>query len=318
MRRLASLGLTSSAISLTLAVGSDDTNHETDQLRDAGLSFFCEVLLVDPRRISIEMARGEPSMIRHQERVINGLSTLIVRGTSRVERAVRALVHGLVGQGCDVVDPATRFAGTQATKLITTIHRHLDGVGSDSFLAFSEAAAVALLSRAGAGSFPLLYKPIHGSGGSNIRRVDHPDVAIECAREHFAEDPDRPLLLQGWVDFEAEFRAIVVHGECLGIAEKTKAAGALTANAATGAVLTAVRDAELQARLLADVSCEGILGVDFGLDGQGRLHIIEANRSPQWATFERAVGFNVGEAILERVYARTSERQAAHLVGLLR
>lgn len=292
----------------------DELNYETRRLHDEASRRYDSVRLIDPRAVVHSFVRGEarPS-IQHGGEDISALTTLIVRSTAGREAATAMLVRALKLCGCDVFDPVERFAIGKASKLLTTIERFRTGAGTSTYVSFSRVGGVRLLeSLAEQRKLPLVVKPAHGRKGRGVYLIGDLASGLRHLDEHFGPDEyaEDPFFLQDRVVFTKEFRILVVDGEALGIVEKIGAPGVIAANAALGAHFVAADAPEVIKAALPSVSKEGILGVDVGLDAAGEVHVIEANRAPEWSAFESATGLDVARLIVARAIQRVRPRAA--------
>ena len=286
------------------AEDSKEPGYHVSGILAAAEEFFEQVYLLDPLAVTIELPRRTRApRIFHGEKDISGLSALMVRSTLGIEVATKVLANALKNCACHMVDPVARFAGARASKTLTTLRRHRARVGSDSYIAFDRDGAGLLTERlAKKGKFPLLAKPVHGYKGIGIRLLESEDAVMQYAEQHFADHPREPLLLQAFVRFEHEYRALLIHGRCLGIVEKIKDTDQLTANAAQGASFRINRDAKLEKFVLRKCSKIGLVGVDVAIDHRQRYHVIEENRAPNWKFIADALDIDIPREILRHVY----------------
>lgn len=301
-RRPVSLGI------CTIRRHVDELNYEQRRLYEEGCARYDAVRLLDPRDAVCSFVRGEARpRIVHRGEDISALTTLIVRSTGGSEAATAVLVRALALCGCDVFDPVERFALGRASKLLTTISRFQSGAGTSTYVAFSRSGAMDLLRRLQAdGRFPLVVKPASGKQGRGVHVIADVETGLERLEEHFGfgEHADEPFFLQDRIVFRTEYRILVVDGQSLGVVEKVPLAGEVAANAARGARFVAVDAPEIVAAALPNVSTEGILGVDVAVDTEGRVHVIEANRAPEWQAFEAATGLDVARMLIDRALRR--------------
>ncbi|HEX2206800.1 MAG TPA: ATP-grasp domain-containing protein [Longimicrobium sp.] len=286
----------------------DELTWETRRLYEEACARYDAVRLIDPRAVTFAFVRGEATpRLEHRGEDVAGLTTLIVRSTTGREAATAVLVRALRLCGCDVFDPVERFAVGKASKLLTTLTRFQSGAGTSTYVSFSRDGAAALLRRLGAeGRLPLLLKPASGRKGRGIQAIDDVDGGLRLLQDHFGyrEYADEPFFLQDLVAFRKEYRVLVLDGVALAVVEKVRQPGSMAANAARGAEFVAVDAPDVVRAALPHVSGEGVLGVDVGVDTQGDVHVIEANRAPEWAAFEAATGLNVARLVIDRALQR--------------
>jgi len=283
-------------------------NHETLSLMEEARAFFDNVIPIDPACVTFQFERGHkrPRVIINDTTDISSLSCLLVRGTTGYNNSIALLAHTLYNLGCVLVDPLERFTLTGPSKLLTTLRRHTLSVGTSSYLAFTAAQARYLIQKlAEVYAFPLLAKPIDGRQGKDVV-VFYSEADAQSYVTTFFEESDRssekPLFLQRYVDFVAEYRVMLVGGRCLGVVQKIPAKGQLVSNAAAGGVFSRVDNSLIEDFLAANVAHNAILGVDVGEDTAGEKHIIEENYAPLWRQFEEATDVNVAREIVR--YAR--------------
>lgn len=298
-----SFGLCSSLI----ANGATLNFESTALLEEAGKR-FAEVISIHPGRVRMSYLRDRQApRVFCDEHDISGLSCLVVRGTGGHENAIAVLARSLRLCGCHVLDPIDRFSGKAASKLLSTIDRFEAGIGSDSHFAFSLPQATVLIGELfGGGTSSLLCKPVAGKQGQGVRVLSTQVEAMVHAREFFSDprNEDTPLFLQPHVQFVTEYRVMAVGDKCLGMVEKHKGAGRVTANVATGGTFVACHEPAVMRFIEEHVTLEGILGIDVARDAEGRLHVIESNRAPLWEEFERATGINIAREIVDYAYNR--------------
>lgn len=145
-------------------------------------------------------------------------------------------------------------------------------------------------------AYPLVVKPITGSGGRGVRR-------IESARQLRAiPAPEFPLLAQAYCGpVRRDLRVLVLQGEALGTVVRTPRAGDWRGNAEQGASFCdAGRDpaAEALARAAAQAVGADFAAVDL-LETETELWALEVNLCPGFAHFERATGADVAGRVIE-------------------
>jgi RimK family alpha-L-glutamate ligase len=153
----------------------------------------------------------------------------------------------------------------------------------------------------------VIVKPLFGSMGAGMTRVDDADVASRVFR---ALELERAVYyLQEALPHDGrDVRAFVVGGRLLAAIERV--GSGWRANLARGASAHATElDAE-QERLCLDAAAA--LGVDYaGVDllraADGRDHVLELNGIPGWHGLQQATGADVAAALVEHVEAVVSE-----------
>lgn len=287
----------------------ESLNYEKRRLVEEAQKLYDKVILINTRHVTYQFIsdRSKPILL-HDGEDISNLSSLHVRSTTRRETSTSLLVRSLKLCGCDVFDPVDRFAVGYASKLLSTLSRFEERVGSNSFFAFEYENALELLKILDKESmFPLIVKPIKGKQGKGIEIIPDLESARIYAANFFSSmyyTDDEPLFLQTRENFVEEFRVLVVDGAILGIVKKLPLEGSVTANAAQGAGFVKAENPELVEFLLPHIRSQGVVGIDIAADEDGEFHILETNWAPSWAHFEAATGINPAEFIMKRSIQR--------------
>lgn len=282
--------------------------YEQHRLYTEAQKVYDQVLLINPFHVSYLFIRDQPNpLILHQGKNISSLTSLLVRGTKNSEAATAILVRALKICGCTITDPVERFAMGKASKLLTTLSRFQQGVGTSTYISFSRSGAISILKWLNQqGKLPLLTKPIAGSHGQGVELIRDLETGLSIINRYFGNENylADPFYFQDFIEFRREYRIVVVYGEAIGIAEKLKLANTVVTNAAQGGRFVAVEAPDVVEAVLPKVSAEGVLGVDVAVDQNNQIHIIEANWVPQWQEFESATGIDVAKLIIDRILKR--------------
>ena len=306
INKLSVFGLSGRVIVEYLSSKIESLNFENKEIINSAKKYYKSVLLVDPNKTSIELNRGSDARIYFNENEITNLETLLVRGTGGIESSSKVLVNALFELGCYIVDPITRFSGEKASKLITTISRHKLGVGSTSFLILGDCQVERVVDRIDSQKmFPILIKPIYGKHGIGIEKINSKNEALNFMIDYFQNENQSALLVQKWINFKTEYRCLIVNGYSIGLTKKERRRNSLTANANNCDNFTKVNNKNIEKFVIQNSSNEGLLGIDVAVSEEDEIHIIEANREPEWYTFQNAVGFNVADVIIKNIFKAT-------------
>ena len=157
----------------------------------------------------------------------------------------------------------------------------------------------------------VIVKPLFGSMGAGMTRVDDADVAH---RVFGALELERAVYyLQEALPHDGrDLRALVVGGRVLAAIERV--GSGWRANLARGAQARATQLTPEQDRLCLEAA--EALGVDYaGVDllraADGREHVLELNGIPGWHGLQMATGADVAAALVEHVEALVSEARPA-------
>ena len=302
------LGISSSRI-IEGKTSPDNLGYETQSLFNEAQKVYDKVILIDPMHVSYNYLKGAKIPdVTYNNTQLNNLSTLIVRGTSGCEKPISLLARTLYYCGCDIIDPVKRFNGLSAGKMFSHLKGFAKSNMPETSIVFNETTAKMLVEKINRNNgFPIIAKPEKGSKGEKVCLLKNKNDAYEYINDFFnSKFSDSGLLFQKYIHVKDEFRAFIIGGKLIGLVKKLDIEGKISRNAAQGGVFIKAKDNEVAGFILKNVNTRGIVGVDAVRDEQGRLFILESNRSPQWRSFEQATNINVAERIIEFAYERIS------------
>jgi RimK family alpha-L-glutamate ligase len=143
--------------------------------------------------------------------------------------------------------------------------------------------------------FPIIIKPISGSQGRDVQKIDK----LEDALNFFQENP-KGFLAQEYLPIDGDIRVFVVGGKALGAMKRYVVKGDVRSNASVGAKTEKiVLTKELEEIALAAVCSKGldVAGVDI-IEHAGEKYVLEINSAPQWQAFKGATGINPAKEIV--------------------
>jgi len=290
----------------------ESLNYEKYALLEEAKKLYDTVILIDTRQVTYKFLRDQKKpVILYAGQDISDLSSLHIRTTANRETSTCLLAHALTLCGCDIFDPIDRFSVGYSSKLLSTLKRFKQGVGTSSFFSFNYENTLSLLQELHRKNFfPLIVKPIAGKQGKDIQVLQDLDLAKTHANIFFNQlrsNEDEPLFIQTYEPFVEEYRVLIIDGVVLGVVKKIPNEGVVVANAAQGATFVEVENPDLVKFLLPYVHTKGVLGVDVGVGLSGDFHIIETNWAPCWHSFESATKINVAKVILQRSFDRLNK-----------
>ena len=288
-------------------------NYEKQAIYDNAVKHFKNVLLIDPRKVSYQFIRGAPKpIIRYLGRNLATLSALHIRGIKKISNSTSILAHTLDFCGCIVSDPVNRFRTVYGSKLLSTIGRHQDDSGSSSFIAFDLENTLKLIdSIEDKNLFPIIVKPIAGHQGQGIYLLKTAAEMLTYSNQFFKQraDSDIPIFFQTYVSFVKEYRIFVIDKKIIGLVVKIKKEGEIVANAAKGATFIPIENPQqVIVEFIEDHLSNGIYGVDVAIDTAGGIHLIEANRSPNWKAFQQSTGIDVAAVIIQDTLRKINDK----------
>lgn len=146
---------------------------------------------------------------------------------------------------------------------------------------------------------PLVFKPLFGSQGNGIRRVDGPDdlpPAEACGDVYYLQDYLPPTAGR-----YRDFRVFVSRGRILSAMIRQSETSWIT-NVHQGADPVAhAADPDMQRLALAAVDAIGAdyAGVDLIEGEDGRLMVLEINSNPAWKGLQSVAAVDIAEALAE-------------------
>ncbi|HEY7076826.1 MAG TPA: RimK family alpha-L-glutamate ligase [Solirubrobacteraceae bacterium] len=226
---------------------------------------------------------------------LEACDAVMVRGVPRgsLEQVVFRVdaLHALAAVGVRVVNPATAIERT-VDKFLASALMAAAGVPTPRTVVCERADdALAAFGELGG---DVVVKPLFGSMGLGMARVDDPDVAQRVFR---ALELERAVYYLQETRTGSDVRAMVVGGRVIAAVERV--GDGWRANLARGARARPVAlepgRAELCLRAVAAVGA-GYAGVDLLGD-----QVLEVNGIPGWHGLERATGVDVAAALVEHL-----------------
>ena len=157
-----------------------------------------------------------------------------------------------------------------------------------------------------------IIKPIFGSLGHGMVRVNEPEVARRIVRS--LEQTRTVFYVQKAIDHGGrDIRVFVVGGAVLGAIERRAPDGEWRTNVAIGGSATPFDLPDEWAQLA--VRAAHVVGADYaGVDllpsRDGRIFVLEVNGIPGWEGFQKATDIDVAGAIVGQLVTRVKARRA--------
>jgi RimK family alpha-L-glutamate ligase len=239
-------------------------------------------------------------------RSLEGCDAVIVRGIPRgsLEQVIFRVdaLHALAARGVTVVNPPHAIERT-IDKFLASALLARAAVPTPRTIA-CERADDALESFDELGG-DVIVKPLFGSMGAGMTRVDDRDVAYRVF--HALELERAGYYPQEALPADRDLRAFVVGGRVLAAIERV--GSGWRANLARGARAQAAELSAEQERLC--LAATEALGADYaGVDLLGD-YVLELNGIPGWHGLQQATGADVAAALVAHVETVVSEARAA-------
>jgi RimK family alpha-L-glutamate ligase len=237
---------------------------------------------------------------------LDGCDAVIVRGIPRgsLEQVIFRVdvLHALVARGVTVVNSPSAIERT-IDKFLASALLARAAVPTPRTIACERAEdALEAFDELGG---DVIVKPLFGSMGAGMTRVDDRDVAYRVF--HALELERAVYYLQEALSADRDLRAFVVGGRVLAAVERVGAGW--RKNVARGARAQVAELSAEQERLC--VSAAEALGTDYaGVDLLGDS-VLELNGIPGWHGLQKATGTDVAAALIAHMEAVVSEARAA-------
>jgi RimK family alpha-L-glutamate ligase len=250
--------------------------------------------------------------VRSRDLRLDGCDAVIVRGIPRgsLEQVIFRVdaLHALQARGVTCVNGPRAIERT-VDKFLASALLARAGVATPRTIA-CERAEDALEAFEELGG-DVIVKPLFGSMGAGMTRIDDADVAY---RVFHALEVERAVyyLQEALAHDGRDLRALVVGGRVVAAIERV--GSGWRANLARGARARATELSAEQERLC--VVAAAVLGADYaGVDvlraADGRDYVLELNGIPGWRGLQEATGADVAGALVEHVEALVSEAAPA-------
>jgi RimK family alpha-L-glutamate ligase len=249
--------------------------------------------------------------VRSGELWLDGCDAVIVRGLPRgsLEQVIFRVdvLHALAERGVPCLNGPRTIERTIDKFLASALLARAD-VATPRTIACERAEdALAAFEELGG---DVIVKPLFGSMGAGMTRIDDVDVAY---RVFGALGLERAVYyLQETLPHGRDLRAFVVGGRVLAAIERV--GSDWRANLARGAHARPTELSAEEERLCvaaADVVGADYAGVDLLRAADGRVYVLELNGIPGWHGLEAATGADVAAALVAHAEAVVSEARAA-------
>ena len=225
------------------------------------------------------------------------------------------VLHWIEDRGIPVVN-APRTIERCVDKFYTTALLHDAGLPTPETIVCEGAAdAMQAIRALLAGGGEVIIKPLFGSMGHGMVRVNDAEVAFRVVRP--LAQMRAVFYLQRAIEHDGrDFRAFVVDGRVIGAIERVAPAGDWRTNVARGGTTRPVDLPEewqqLALRASAIVGAE-YAGVDLVRSRDGQVFVLEVNGIPGWQGLQRATGIDVAGVIVDHVVRSVQSRRPAPL-----
>jgi RimK family alpha-L-glutamate ligase len=208
-------------------------------------------------------------------------------------------LHWIEARGVTVMNTATTIERCVDKFYTTALLEHAGLPVPETVVCETAADAVEAVRRFG----DAVIKPIFGSMGRGMVRVEDPDTAFRVART--LEDLRSVFYVQQTIAHDGrDVRVFVVGGRVVGAIERFAPPGEWRTNIARGGEARPFTLPPMwEAIALSAVAVVGAeyAGVDLIASRDGRLYVLEVNAIPAWKGFQAATGIDVADALVKHL-----------------
>ena len=227
-------------------------------------------------------------------------------------------LHWLEQRGVPVIN-SPRAIERCVDKFYTTVLLHDAGLPvPETVVCETAEQAMPAIRRLLADGGAAVIKPIFGSMGHGLVRVDDVDVAWRVVRP--LEQMRAVFYVQRAIDHDGrDVRVFIVGGRVVGAIERRAADGDWRTNVARGGTPRPIElpDEWVRASLAASAAVVAdYCGVDLLPSRDGDLFVLEVNGIPGWEGVQRATGIDVAGRIVEHLESRVVAAGRAHVAGV--
>lgn len=285
-----------------IPVFTDDPGWHGKRLAEAFAARGCEAVFVSLKDCRLELVPGQPGV------VIPGFDALpagaFVRGVpgGTLQQVIARLdiLHALKLLGVTVYNDGRAVERT-VDKAMTSLLLHLNSVATPAtWVCESREQAHAIILRETMAGRTLVVKPLFGSQGQGVRRLDAGSPLPLPMDEHV----DGLYYLQSYVDSGEgawhDHRVFVIEGRVAGA--MVRYGSGWINNVAQGgrceyiAPTGEVAELALAAARALDID---YCGVDIIRDRSGRLYVLEVNSIPAWKGLQGVQSENIAQALVD-------------------
>ncbi|HVS26733.1 MAG TPA: RimK family alpha-L-glutamate ligase [Burkholderiales bacterium] len=299
-----------------IAIITDEPGWHGKQLRLAFAERGCESRYVSLTRCHFDLAHARTSVVMpgYAPNLPDGVFVRGVPGGTLEQVILRLdILHALRELGVPVYNDARAIERSVDKAMTSFLLQHAGIPTPPTWVCESAAQARAILMRETAAGRELVLKPLFGSQGVGLRRLqsgmDIPDLG----------EYEGVAYLQSFIDCGAgnwqDFRVLVINGAAR--AAMVRRGATWINNVAQGGACEKIElDQTLQK--LAQDAVRAVdmdyAGVDLMRDRDGRLWVIEVNSIPAWRGLQGVCEFNLAQCLADDLLSRRLPQASMEMV----
>jgi tetrahydromethanopterin:alpha-L-glutamate ligase len=290
-------------LSRRIPVFTDDPGWHGKRLRQAFVEREREIVFVSLKDCSLDLTQNSVGVVipGFEDGLPQGAFVRGVPGGTLQQVIVRLdILHALKMLGVRVYNDG-RVVERTVDKAMTSFLLHLNGVPTpNTWVSESREQAHGVILRETSAGRKLVIKPLFGSQGWGVRRLEHGTPLPVPMEEHV----DGVYYLQSYIDSGEDawhdYRVFVINGYA--VAAMVRHGNGWVNNVAQGGrcepMTLAGEIAELAIAAARAVDID-YCGVDIIRDREGQLFVLEVNSIPAWKGLQGVVEMDIAQALVD-------------------
>jgi tetrahydromethanopterin:alpha-L-glutamate ligase len=299
---------------LRVPVFTDDPGWHGKRLKEAFAVHGCEAVFLSLKDCHLNLTPGKPGVqLPGFDQLPDGAFVRGVPGGT-VQQVIQRLniLHALKMLGVTVYNDGRAVERT-VDKAMTSFLLHRHGISTPpTWVCESREVVHSLILRESMAGRPLVIKPLFGSQGQGVRKLE-PGAPFPVPMETHV---DGVYYLQSYIDSGEgawhDHRVFIIRGKVVGAMVRhgshwinnVAQGGRCERLSPTGEIA----DIALAAAKAVDID---YCGVDVIRDRQGRLYVLEVNSIPAWKGLQSVVETDIAQALVDDFFAQSETRRAA-------
>jgi tetrahydromethanopterin:alpha-L-glutamate ligase len=289
-------------------VFTDDPGWHGKRLQEAFASRGLEAVFVSLKDCALSLLPGKAGVIipGFEEALPDGVFVRGVPGGSLQQVIARLdILHALKMLGILVYNDGHAVEHTVDKAMTSFLLHHHHVPTPPTWVCESRHHAQAVILRETMSGRSLVMKPLFGSQGMGVRKLDHQSTFPVPMEQHV----EGLYYLQSYIDSGEgawhDFRVFVINGQA--VAAMVRHGSSWVNNVALGARCEAVSiDSEIADLAVAAAKAVGIdyCGVDVISDAKGQLFVLEVNSIPAWKGLQAVCEQNIAQALVDDFCAK--------------
>ena len=274
----------------------NDNIEEADKLLMNEIKKSYNLVKINPADVFFKIEKNKTAIFINGKSIDN-IDFALVRRIRNAEEKIYEIVKFLERNGTKILDQSNLLLG--GLSAFNSILERYKKFNIPSSYYCSSLRSLNKFLATNKIDFSIIVKPNKGFKGKNVIKIDRKKDLLKFAKSFFKKNKEN-LFFQEYIDIKSEYRVFVIADKALGVVEKIAKDGAIARNYALGAKFVQVekpRIKKLAEKLCAELKTN-FSGVDIIEDRNGKLYVLECNRSPQFVGFRNTTKIEVEKEII--------------------